>query len=38
MLGKHSHLEAEFAEAIQAIVEEKVDPAIIERHYCIRIE
>jgi transcriptional regulator with XRE-family HTH domain len=30
MLGKHPSLEAEFAKAIKAIVEEKVDPAIIE--------
>lgn len=30
MLGKHPRLEAEFSKAIQAVVEEKVDPAIIE--------
>jgi len=30
MLGKHPHLEAEFAKAIKAIIDEKVDPVIIE--------
>ncbi len=30
MLGGHPRLEAEFAKAIKAILEEKVDPAIIE--------
>jgi hypothetical protein len=30
MLGKHPRLEAEFAKAVRAVVEEKVDPAIIE--------